>query len=160
MGSSVAPARQSFRFTDDAYGVSRVRSVLVNHGADLMAVLDAVPAGSALRSLWHFDPALTVVSREEGRVVLADGDWRVTLVQLAAPSCRPLGGQAVRPGVISTGYLKTAEAVTVLSPAARAVLTLIVPGTADPEVAFSERNGEVTVRTPGGPVSFPPSLGL
>ncbi len=159
-GSSVTPVRQSFRLTDDAYGVSRTRSVLVSHGADLMAVLDTVPAGSALRSLWHFDPALTVASRGDGRVVLADGDWRVALVQLAVPSCHPLGGQAVRPGVVSPGYLRTAEAVTVLSPAARAVLTLIVPGTADPEITVSEESGEVTVRTPGGPVSFPPSLGL
>ncbi|MEV1175649.1 hypothetical protein [Nonomuraea sp. NPDC049784] len=54
----------------------------------------------------------TPVSRSEGAVVLGDGDWRVTLLQF------PGSGMGVRPGLISTGYLRTAEVVTVLSPPA------------------------------------------
>ncbi|GIH92299.1 heparinase II/III family protein [Planobispora siamensis] len=156
VGSSVAADRQCYRLTDDAYGVGRTRTVLVGHGADLMAVLDAVPAGSALRSLWHFAPSLTVAGGHDGRVVLADGDWRVTLAQLAFPSGLPVGGQAVEHREIATGHLRTARAATVLSPPARAVLTLIVPGAGDPEITCS--GGTVTVRTSGGPVSFPLSL--
>ncbi|MFJ2031147.1 heparinase II/III family protein [Streptosporangium sp. NPDC087985] len=154
VSSSIDRMRQSYLLTDTAYGVSRTRSVLVNHGADLLAVLDSVPAGSALRNLWNFAPSLTVLSNRDGHVVLADGDRRVTLVQLAMPSGRPIGGQAVQPGTVSLGYLRQAEATTVLSPPVESVLTLIVPGTADPEISWSD--GQVTVQTPGGPVSFRP----
>ncbi|SNT42785.1 Heparinase II/III N-terminus [Streptosporangium subroseum] len=152
VGSSVERTRQSYRLTDTAYGVSRTRSVLVNHGADLMAVLDSVPASSRLRNLWHFGPSLRVISNHDGRVVLADGDWRATLLQFAMPSCRPISGQTVRPGAISPRYLEKAEVATVLSPPVSSVLTLIVPGTADPKVSWS--GATVTVGTPGGPVSF------
>ncbi|WP_436762820.1 heparinase II/III domain-containing protein [Streptosporangium sp. V21-05] len=158
VSSSTGRARQSCTLTDDAYGVRRTRSVLVGHGADLMAVLDTVPAGSALRNLWHVGPSLRVVSNRDGRVVLADGSWRATLPQLATPSPRPVGGQEVRACAISTGYLRKADTVTVLSPPAASLLTLIVPGTADPEITVS--GGKVTVHTPDGPVSFPPSLDL
>ncbi|MEV4746618.1 heparinase II/III family protein [Streptosporangium sp. NPDC049248] len=160
VGSSVTQARQCYRFTDTAYGVGRTRSVLVGHGADLMAVLDSVPAGSALRNLWHFAPSLTVVANRDGQVVLADGEWWVTLLQLATPSGRPLGGQTVRTETIALGHLRQAEATTVLSPPAESVLTLIVPGTADPEVTRS--GGRLSVRTPGGHVSlrWDPDLGF
>ncbi|WP_230880060.1 heparinase II/III family protein [Planomonospora sp. ID67723] len=156
VSASTGARRQCFRLTDDAYGVRRTRSVLVNHGADLMAVLDEVPAGSALRSLWHFGPSLAVVSERDGGVVLADGKERVTLVQLSPDSGLPLDGQEVGFQEIATGHLRTARSATVLSPAAASVLTLIVPGSGDPEVTCS--GGRVTVRTPGGPVSFPLSL--
>jgi hypothetical protein len=156
VGSSVGRMRQSYRLTDNAYGVSRTRSVLVNHGADLMAVLDSVPDGSRLRNLWHFGPSLKVTSNHDGRVVLADGDWRATLLQFAMPSCRPLSGQTVQFGAISPRYLEKAEVATMLSPPAGSVLTLIVPGTGDPKVSWS--GAKVTVRTPGGPVSFASSL--
>ncbi|MGC5009710.1 heparinase II/III domain-containing protein [Streptosporangium sp. DT93] len=156
VSASVEPGRQRFRLTDDAYGVRRTRSVLVCHGTDLMAVLDEVPAGSALRSLWHFDPSLTAISVRDGRVVLADGERRVTLVQLHPASGLPLDGQEVELQEIATGHLRTAWSATVLSPAVRSVLTLIVPGTGDPGITCS--GGHVTVHTPGGPVSFPLSL--
>ncbi|GAA3153152.1 hypothetical protein GCM10010466_50180 [Planomonospora alba] len=156
VSASVGPERQCFRLADDAYGVRRTRSVLVCHGADLMAVLDEVPAGSVLRSLWHFDPSLTAVSVRAGRVVLADGERRVTLVQLHPASGLPLDGQEVEVQEIATGHLRTARSATVLSPPARSVLTLVVPGTGDPGITCS--GGRVTVRTPGGPVSFPLSL--
>ncbi|MEV7007754.1 heparinase II/III family protein [Streptosporangium sp. NPDC051022] len=158
VGSSLRRTRQSYRLTDDAYGVSRTRTVLVNHGADLMAVLDEVPPGATLRNRWHLAPSLRVVSNRDGRVVLADGDWRATLVQLAMPSCRPRGGQAAQPGTISLGYLRNTETTTLLSPAARSLLTLVVPGTGDPEVSHSA--GRLTVGTPAGPVSFTFSLDL
>lgn len=115
-GCDAGPSRQAFRLTDDAYRVPRTREVLVEHGRDLMAVLDSVPSGSAMRSLWHLDPSLRVLDRREGAVVLGDGDWRVTLLQFAAAESgppRPVGGQGVRPGLIATGHLRTAEAVTV-----------------------------------------------
>ncbi|TMR90242.1 hypothetical protein EJK15_56400 [Nonomuraea basaltis] len=146
LSSSVGPSRQCFELADDAYGVTRTRHVLVNHGPDLMAVHDSVPAGT-LRSLWHFDPALKVISRGDGAVVLGDGDWRVTVLQF------PGEGQAVRPGLVCPGYLRTTETVTVLSPEAAGVLTVIVPGAADPRVSIS---GHVmTVHTSGGPIQVP-----
>jgi hypothetical protein len=117
-----------------------------------MAVLDSVPASSTLRNLWHFGPSLRVTSNHDGRVVLADGDWRATLLQFAMPSCRSISGQTVRPGAISPRYLEKAEVATVLSPPVSSVLTLIVPGTGDPKVSWS--GATVTVGTPGGPVSF------
>jgi hypothetical protein len=135
-------ARQSFEFTDDAYGVSRTRKVLVNHGStDLMAVLDTSPA--ALRSRWHFAPGLTVTSRADGRVVLGDGTRQVTLVQVAMPSCRPLKGQDVRRENVSPGYLKKSVSTTVISPAARSALTVIVPGTSDPTISCEGRRVSV-----------------
>ncbi|GAA3224787.1 heparinase II/III domain-containing protein [Nonomuraea helvata] len=145
VGSSVGPSCQSFELADDAYGPERTRRVRVDHGPDLMAVHDSVARGT-LRSLWHFDPSLKVVARRDGAVVLGAGDWRVTLLQFPGP------GMAVRPGLISTGYLRTAEVVTVLSPPAAGVLTVIVPGAADPRVSVSDDT--LTVHTPGGPVTL------
>ncbi|MEU0572226.1 heparinase II/III family protein [Nonomuraea sp. NPDC005983] len=151
-GSAMGASRQSFRLADDAYGVRRTREVLVSHGADLMAVLDEAPAGHTMRSLWHFHPSLRLVSRRDGVLVLGDGDWRVSLLQLAVPQARPVAGQTARPGRVSPGYLRTEETLTVESPDAARLLTLIVPGSADPEV--SADGDLVTVHTPGGPVAL------
>ncbi|WP_433540987.1 heparinase II/III domain-containing protein [Streptosporangium sandarakinum] len=148
------PSRQVFRLTDDAYGVVRTREVLVEHRRDLMAVFDSVPAGSAVRSLWHFDPSLEVLDRRDGVVVLGDGERRVTLFQFTVPQAgppRPAGGQGVRPGLIATGHLRTAESVTVVSPEASRLLTLIVPGGTEPRATVHD--GLVTVD--GVPVPVP-----
>ncbi|MFC0862500.1 heparinase II/III family protein [Sphaerimonospora cavernae] len=154
---SIGKDRQSFTLTDLAYGVRRTRSVLVNHHDDLMAVLDT--GDGKLRNLWHFDPALKVVAAEGGRIVVADGDWRATLVQLAMPSCRPIGGQRVVSGQtspyqgwISPSYMKKVPAPAVVSPAAGALLTVIVPGTDKPSVTCSGRT--VVVQTSGGSVTL------
>ncbi|WP_204038794.1 heparinase II/III domain-containing protein [Acrocarpospora phusangensis] len=138
--------RQTFQLADDAYGVVRTRSVRVSHGPDVMAVLDEVPGRARVRSLWHLAPSLRVVSNRDGRVVLADGDWRATMIML------PAGGAEVRPGIVSPGYLRKAETTTVLSAPARSVLTLIVPGTDNPEISVSD-----SVVTISG-VSFPRGL--
>ncbi len=154
---SIGKDRQSFTLTDRAYGVRRTRSVLVNHHDDVMAVLDT--GGGKLRNLWHLDPALKVVSSERGRIVMADGNWRATLVQLEMPSCKPIGGQRVVTGQtgpyqgwISPGYMKKERAPAVVSPAAEALLTLIVPGTDKPSVTCSGRS--VAVHTSGGKVTL------
>ncbi|MER5427416.1 heparinase II/III family protein [Streptosporangium roseum] len=152
LGEAAGRTRQSFRLADEAYGLTRTRSVLVEHGTDLMAVLDAVPQGRQVRPLWHLGPALSATAAGDGRVVLADGRWRASLIQLEMPACRPIGGQSVRSGEISPGYLKRIKVPTVVSPAAGALLTVIVPGAADPEISCS--GGNVRVRTPGGTVSF------
>ena len=149
--SDIGPSRQSYRLSDQAYGVRRTREVLVSHGADLMAVLDSVPEGHTVRDLWHFDPSLRLIGRRDGVVVLGDETRRVTLLQLTADG-RPVGGQTVRRGTVSPGYLRTAETVTVTSPEASRLLTVIVPGSADP--AVSVEGDLITVRTPGGPVTF------
>ncbi|WP_248962979.1 heparinase II/III family protein [Sphaerisporangium perillae] len=178
-GRSIGATRQSYRLTDQAYGVVRGRSVLVNHGKDLMAVLDTAPAGSRVSPIWHFSPSLEVLSDKDGRVVLGTGTgtgdeggsgdgsgagpagkgWRVTLAQMNASSCEPLTGQSVQAGKsspfqgwVSPSYLKRTPAPTVISPPAGAVLSVIVPGAADPEITCT--GGKVTVRTPSGPVSF------
>jgi hypothetical protein len=149
--ADVGGSRQSFRLSDDAYGVRRTREVLVSHGSDLMAVLDTVPEGYTVRGLWHFDPSLRLVGRRDGVVVLGDDARRVTLLQLTTDG-RPVGGQTVRRGTISPGYLRTAGIVTVSSPEASRLLTVIVPGSEDP--AVSVEGDLITVRTPGGPVTF------
>ncbi|MDX3111707.1 hypothetical protein PW035_63680, partial [Nonomuraea angiospora] len=66
----------------------------------------------------------------------------------------PGAGLGVRPGLVSTGYLRTAEVATVVSPAAAGVLTVIVPGAADPRVSVS--GDALTVHTPDGPVTLHP----
>ncbi|WP_283136918.1 heparinase II/III domain-containing protein [Rhizohabitans arisaemae] len=142
--------RQRYRLTDIAYGVRRTRTVLVHHEADLMAVLDEVPEGSRLRSVWHLAPGLVPRSHRDGVLVFADGDWPVTLIQFTPGSREPVGGQTLEPGTISTGYLTTAENTTVLSPPAPALLTLIVPGCAEPEITWQRET--LIVRTPGGSV--------
>ncbi|MFD1547807.1 heparinase II/III domain-containing protein [Nonomuraea guangzhouensis] len=149
--ADVGASRQSFRLSDDAYGVRRTREVLVSHGSDLMAVLDTVPEAYAVRALWHFDPSLRLVDQRDGVVVLGDDARRVTLLQLTTDG-RPMGGQTVQRGTVSPGYLRTAETVTVSSPEASRLLTVIVPGSEDP--AVSAEGGLITVRTPGGPVTF------
>ncbi|MFB4285366.1 heparinase II/III family protein [Nonomuraea sp. MTCD27] len=121
LASSITPSHQSFTLADDAYAVRRTRHILITHNPPMLAVADSVPSG-ALRSLWHFDPTLGVLSQRDGAVVLGDdGGFRVTLLQSPGP------GQAIRPGLVATGYLRTAENVTVLSPEAATVLTVIVP---------------------------------
>ncbi|MFI7421343.1 heparinase II/III family protein [Nonomuraea sp. NPDC049684] len=136
--ADLGSGRQEFELADDAYGVTRTRRVLVGHGADVMAVRDSVSSGT-LRSLWHFDPALRLVERRADAVVLGDGDWRVTLLQ------RPASGMEVGTIKVSTGYLRTQEAVTVTSGSAPEVLTMILPGTDTPDPAHL-------------PLPWPPSL--
>ncbi|MFF3668903.1 heparinase II/III family protein [Microtetraspora malaysiensis] len=155
---SIGKDRQSFTLTDKAYGVSRTRAVLVNHDQDVMAVLDTTDGGK-VRNLWHFDPSLKVYSNGGGRVVVGEGSWRATLVQLALPSCKPIGGQKVvrgqtnpYQGWISPAYMKKVAAPAVISPAASPLLTIVVPGTAKPEVSCSGRS--VIVHTSDGPTSF------
>ncbi|MCW2878749.1 MAG: hypothetical protein JWQ95_2849, partial [Sphaerisporangium sp.] len=125
VGSSIKDDRQSYKLTDKAYGVTRTRSVLVNHGDDLMAVLDTVPSGARARSYWHLDPALTPVSTSGGQVVVKDkSGWKATLVQLAMPSCQPVSGQSVvrgqadpYQGWVSPSYMSKVPASVVVSPA-------------------------------------------
>jgi hypothetical protein len=136
---------QAFRLTDKAYGVTRTRSVLVHHDEDVMAVLDTASGGKKIKNLWRFDDSLKLVSNRAGRVVLRDGKFDVTLVQLA--SCKPVGGQKVRrggeQGWMSPTYLSKQPTNVVVSPAARSLLTIIVPGTDSPKVSCS--GGKVTV---------------
>ncbi|MDH2427622.1 heparinase II/III family protein [Sphaerisporangium sp. TRM90804] len=158
--SSVKSDRQAYKFTDKAYGVSRTRSVLVSHGDDLMAVLDTVPSGNRARSYWHLDPDLSPTSTSGGRIVVKDRDgWKATVVQLAMPSCKPVGGQAVvrgktnpYQGWISPSYMRKVPASVVVSPAAKSLLTIVVPGTGDPDVTCS--GTRVTAKTADGSVSF------
>ncbi|GGK70180.1 hypothetical protein Sme01_27870 [Sphaerisporangium melleum] len=165
VGSSVKDGRQVYRFADKAYGVRRDRTVLVNHGDDLMAVLDTVPAGERIRGYWHLDPALTPVSTSGGRVVVKDkAGWKATLVQLAMPSCTPVGGQSVvrgqtgpYQGWVSPSYMGKVPASVVVSPPAGSLLTVVVPGTGDPDVTCS--GGRVTVTTSDGATSFRATAG-
>ncbi|GII87337.1 hypothetical protein Ssi03_53270 [Sphaerisporangium siamense] len=158
--SSAGKERQSYTLTDKAYGVSRTRTVLVNHGDDLMAVLDTVPAGTRARNYWHLDPALTPVSTGGGRVVVKDkSGWKATVVQLAMPSCAPVSGQTLvrgrtnpYQGWISPSYMKRVPATVIVSPPATSLLTVVVPGAGDPEVSCSGTH--VKVSTSGGAVSF------
>ncbi|MDF5755359.1 heparinase II/III family protein [Spongiactinospora sp. TRM90649] len=153
--AAVEPGRQVYRLHDDAYGVRRTRTVLVVHDPDLLAVLDEAPAGLSAR--WHFAPALRPVATGEGRVVLADGERRVTLVRLAPPGDRPPPDPLAERGQVCTGHLKRAEATVVVSPAARRSLTLIVPGDDAPEIAVAP-DGGLTVRTRGRVAVLPPGL--
>ncbi|MCG5214444.1 heparinase II/III family protein [Streptosporangium sp. KLBMP 9127] len=159
--SSASKNRQSYRLTDKAYGVSRTRSVLVNHGEDLMAVLDWAPGSSRISNLWHLDHKLTASNPKGGRVALKDkSGWKATLIQLALPSCDPVSGLKVVRGAsspfqgwVSPAYLRKEAAPAVLSPAsADPLLTIVVPGTGDPKVKCG--GGKVTVETSDGPVTF------
>ena len=148
----VGPDRQCFELADDAYGVRRTRAVLVHHGPDLLAVLDSAAPGSVLRSVWHFAPALDVEAERPDGLVLGGSGGPVAFVQLAVPGLEAAAGREVGTGTVATGYLRTAPVVTVTSPAAARLLTLIVPGCADPRVS---RDGDgVVVRTAAGPVAF------
>lgn len=157
--STYGKDRQAFRLTDRAYGVSRTRSVLVNHDQDLMAVLDSAK-GKKIKNLWRFDPSLKVLSNDGGHVVLGDGKYRVSLVQLAMPSCKPVGGQKIdrggKLGWVSPTYMSKKSTTVVVSPAQKSLLTLIVPGTEAPKVSCS--GGKVTAQTTQGAVSFKASL--
>ncbi|GAA3839904.1 hypothetical protein GCM10022226_72800 [Sphaerisporangium flaviroseum] len=158
--SSVKDDRQSYKLTDKAYGVSRNRSVLVNHDEDLMAVLDTVPSGARARSHWHLDPSLTPVSTSGGQIVVKDkSGWKATLVQLAMPSCKPVSGQSVvrgrtspYQGWVSPSYMRKVPASVVTSPATGSLLTIVVPGTDKPDVTCS--GTRVTVTTSTGDASF------
>lgn len=107
-------------FTDDAYGVSRTRKVSVG---EAMTVEDSVPDGRKLYNVWHFAPTLTVVEQHEGVIVLKDGDRKVTFQQFTDQG--PIGGQTIKKGPISTGYLKTVEATIITSPEATRLTTVI-----------------------------------
>ncbi|MFC4533646.1 heparinase II/III domain-containing protein [Sphaerisporangium dianthi] len=163
--SSIKDDRQSYKLTDKAYGVTRNRSVLVNHGDDVMAVYDTVASGAKARSYWHLDPALTPVSTSGGRVVVKDkSGWKATLAQIEMPSCKPISGQTVvrgrtnpYQGWISPSYMTKVPASVVVSPATGSLLTVIVPGTAEPDVTCS--GTRVTVKTSDGETSFRASAG-
>jgi hypothetical protein len=146
VASKYGKDRQSFKLTDKAYGVSRTRSVLVNHGEDLMAVLDTASGGKKISNLWRFDPSLKLVSNGGGKVVLGDGKFKVTLLQFSS-SCDRVGGQKVerggKVGWVSPTYLSKLPTNVVVSPAAQSLLTVIVPGTDSPKVSCS--GGKVRV---------------
>lgn len=154
--SSYGKDRQAYRLTDKAYGVSRTRSVLVNHDQDVMAVLDGTAKGKKIRNLWRFDPSLKVLSNDGGQVVLGDGKFKVTLVQLSMPSCKRVGGQKIERSWVSQSYMSRKSTSVVVSPAKSSLLTLIVPGTEEPKVSCS--GGKVTVQAAQGPVTFRTSL--
>ncbi|MBO3752009.1 heparinase II/III family protein [Streptosporangiaceae bacterium NEAU-GS5] len=153
--SSVGPARQSYTLSDRAYGLRRAREIIVSHGPDLLAVRDSVAGPAVLRSRWHFHPSLRVLAQRDGIVILGDvsgdEDRRVTLAQLSEG--RLVGGQETEVTTISTGYLRTTEATTVISPAAGRLLTVIVPGPAEPDIAL--RDGRIIVGLPAGAVELP-----
>lgn len=144
--TSYGKDRQAFRLTDKAYGVSRTRSVLVDHGDDLMAVYDTASGGKKVRNIWRFAPSLKLISKGGGKVVLGDGKFRVTLLQLDS-SCSRVGGQKVerggKLGWVSPAYLSKQRTNVVVSPAAKSLLTVIVPGTDAPKVSCS--GGKVKV---------------
>ncbi|MEU7002005.1 heparinase II/III family protein [Nonomuraea sp. NPDC046570] len=157
--SSLGKDQQRYKLTDKAYGVSRTRSVLVNHGDDVMAVLDGTVKGKKVRNLWRFDPSLKVLSNGGGKVVVGDGKYRASLVQLAMPACEPVSGQKIvrgqsKPyqGWVSPSYMSKEAASVVVSPARSSLLTVVVPGTDAPKVSCS--GGKVTVQTSGGTVTF------
>ena len=159
--SSIGEDRQSYRLTDKAYGVSRTRSVLVNHGEDVMAVLDTVPKGSRVSNVWHFARELSTVSNTGGSVVVKDPTgWKATLVQISMPSCKPVSGlkvvrgqQSPYQGWISPAYLQKQPAPAVVSPASGSpLLTIVVPGMDKPSVSCS--GGKVSLETSQGSVSF------
>ncbi|WP_245657362.1 heparinase II/III domain-containing protein [Herbidospora mongoliensis] len=151
--------RQSYTLSDRAYGVSRTRAVLVNHDKkDVMAVLDTVSSGK-VRNLWHLDPRLSVAGNVGGRVVVKDNDWRASVVQFSVPGCKPVTGQKIvsgRPspfqGWISQSYMQKVAAPVIVSPDAKGLLTVVVPGSAEGAVTCS--GSTVLVHTPNGPVSF------
>lgn len=138
-----------FTLTDKAYGISRTRRVAVSHGVDALAVEDR--AGSELFNVWHFAPSLQLIEQRPGVVVLGAGDWRVSLVQLV--DGRPIGGQTVRRGPISPGPLQMVDAIIVTSPHAPRLLTLVVPGCADPEIVVEP--DAIVVRTAEGSTRIP-----
>ncbi|GIH78684.1 heparinase II/III domain-containing protein [Planobispora longispora] len=158
--SSIKDDRQSFQLTDRAYGVARTRSVLVNHGEDVMAVLDTVPRGSKVGTIWHFATDLSAASSDGGKVVVKDkSGWKAALVQVAMPSCKPVSSKVVRgatnpyQGWVSPAYLRKQAAPAVVSAAtAGSVLTVVTPGTGTPSVSCS--GGKVTVETSEGTVGF------
>ncbi len=147
--AGITARRQSFTLDDTAYGVRRIREVVVHHGPDVLAVQDRVEGGATARSLWHFAPALRVLTRGKGLVVLGDEDgWQVTLAQFTLPDGAPAHDPEVRRGLVSPAARRTAGVEIVVSPAATRLLTLIVPGCAAPEIAVAD--GGVSVTTPEG----------
>jgi hypothetical protein len=123
-----------------------------------MAVLDRAGSGN-ITNLWHLDPGIKVISNKGGTIVVGDGSWRASLVQLNASTCAPISGQRIvtgktRPyqGWISEAYGQKTPAPAVVSPAAPELLTIVVPGTDNPRVTCSGRT--VIVHTPTGPVHF------
>ncbi|GAA1266673.1 hypothetical protein GCM10009677_18680 [Sphaerisporangium rubeum] len=159
VASNIKPDRQSYKLTDKAYGVPRYRSVLVDHDNPLMAVLDTAP-GAQVRGYWHLDPALTPVSTASGRVVVKDKTgWKATVLQLSMPGCKPVTGQSVvrartnpYQGWISPSYMRKVPASVIVSPAAKSLLTLTVPGTGDADVTCTA--SRVTVKTGDTTTSF------
>ena len=99
------------------------------------------------------------MSNSGGRVVVGDAEWKASIVQLAMPSCKPVGGQRVvqradlaLPGLDLAAYMRKEPAPAIVSPVATSLLTVVVPGTDRPEVSCSGRT--LTVHTPAGSVTL------
>ncbi|WP_283134145.1 heparinase II/III domain-containing protein [Rhizohabitans arisaemae] len=143
-GSRIRDKRESYTLEDRAFGVTRTRSVLVNHEQDLMAVLDRAEGGRRISNLWHLDRKFKIFSTAGGRVVFGEGDWRGTLVQLNSKTCKPAAGLKAERSWVSPEYLKRAPAYLIRSaPSKDPLLTLVVPGTDAPKVSCVP--GKVTV---------------
>ncbi len=105
VGRSAAKGARSWQLRDRAFaGSERYRSVLADDAMRLMLVRDDVTSSKkrALRVLWHLDPswqkAGVATDNRSSRATFrsADGRYRATILQVAAPGTR-LPANAAKP---------------------------------------------------------------
>jgi hypothetical protein len=97
VGKSATADTRTFQMRDTAFaGVERHRTVLVDDAMRLMLVRDDVTSSRphALQTRWHLDPSWRKERVDNGRRVSRstflspDGDYRATVLQIAAPGKR------------------------------------------------------------------------
>jgi hypothetical protein len=153
-GSSVRANAESYQFVDvPGSGISRVRSVLVLKGPDLLVTWDRASArtAQAFQTLWHLPPdqKASVVSRTTA-VAMAPGDSTRTVVfQVPFKQALPAGATLVKQAQTSpiqgwyypSSYVRKSAPTLLLARSGKtaSILSFVVPVRASGSVTYTTR---------------------
>jgi hypothetical protein len=152
--SSVKANAEAYQFVDaPGSGISRVRSVLVLKGPDLMVTWDRASAktAQAFQTLWHLPPdqKASVVSRTTA-VAMAPGDTTKTvLFQIPFKQALPAGATLVKQAQTNpiqgwsypSSYVRKSAPTLLLARSGKtaSILSFVVPVRASGSVSYSTR---------------------
>ncbi|WP_405067624.1 heparinase II/III-family protein [Kribbella sp. NBC_01510] len=152
--SSVKANAESYQFVDaPGSGISRVRSVLVLKGPDLMVTWDRASAktAQAFQTLWHLPPdqKATVISRTTA-VAMAPGDTTKTvLFQIPFRQALPAGATLVKQAQTNpiqgwsypSSYVRKSAPTLLLARSGKtaSILSFVVPVRASGSVSYTTR---------------------
>jgi hypothetical protein len=109
----IGPASQFYKFSDDAFGGPRSRSVYMHQGPDFVLILDQGSLEKNYQQLWHLDPGLTVTSVTAASATATAPAVAATATSPAIPATTLRIARIALPGqVIPAGSTKVVKGQT------------------------------------------------